>query len=742
MDAADRRLAVSWSPVDGATGYKVAARLKNGVVPFEWSEYEADSPPYVIAERWAAMSGLEYEVRAASVNAEGQSVWSASVAVTAPELPPAPPGAIAIETSGPYAVGDVMRVSLRGQMPFERRSPFVWSVCDIEGQECELLPLVTRASYLYLVSLAARGKRVQAQTDYDKDGLSYTATATVGVVSFAGSAFPQAALPPGCEESASFSNGSAFTAEPALSTHLHYLESISVQTEWDGIDGGAIEPLCNDLLVASPWGKIALARADGRVEQVEGRVPMNLEALRSHPDSAAFSPSRFRVADILLRQRSEKVWELFVTHHYFTGECVLFRLSSTTIRMEGGTPSVSPSWRTAFDADPCLDPAEHSGQHAGGRMLTDGPDHLLIVVGDHNQDELPQDPGSHLGKLVRVDVESGAAEILALGLRNPQGLARDADGNLWATEHGPTGGDELNLLEPGGNYGWPIVSYGTPYDGYIMASERESVGMHDGFVKPRFAWTPGIGVSAIVVNDKRGFPLWEDDLLVASLSGSGTSLSRSGTTGLALFRIRRDGTTIQYVERIEVGYRIRDMSQTPDGRLALLADGGRVHFIRPSYEPCVDRTEERLKRRLAVYAAACDALAALYAANQAFPPFSSGGGGERPPSAGNGPGAGGAPASGAQLYAARCEVCHSIGAAEHDIGPHLVGVVGRRIGEVDGWNSSEALRSLGGVWTRDSLARFLADPQGFAPGTTMGAQGLSESEVAAVADYIARLRSE
>ena len=741
VDAAERRLAVSWSPVDGATGYKVAVRLKNGVEPFDWSEYEADSPPYVIAEQWTAMSGLEYEVRAASVNAEGQSAWSDSVSATAPALRPAPAGAIAIETSGPYAVGDVMRASLRDQMPFDRRSLFVWSVCDPDGRECELLPLVTPTSYLYLVPLAARGKRAQVQADYDKDGVSYTATATLGVVSFEGSAFPQAALPPGCEGAALFSNGSAFTTEPALSTHLHYLESWSVQTEWDGVDGGAIEPLCNDLLVASPWGNIALARSDGRVEQVEGRVPMNLEGLRSHPNSAAFSPSRFRVADILLRQRSETLWELFVTHHYFTGECVLFRLSSTTILMEGGTPSLSPSWKTVFDADPCLDPTEHSGQHAGGRMLTDGPDHLLIVVGDHNQEELPQHPGSHLGKLVRVDVESGAAEILALGLRNPQGLARDADGNLWETEHGPRGGDELNLLEPGGNYGWPIAGYGTPYDGYITASEKESIGKHEGFEKPRFAWTPGIGVSAIVVNDKRAFPLWEDDLLVASLSGA---CQAAECAGHALFRIRRDGQDIQYAERIEVGHRIRDLTQTPDGRLALLADDGRVHFISPSYEPCADRTEERLERRLVVYAAACDALTALFEAHRSVPSLSSGGdgGGEAPPNIGNGADAAGAPVSGAQLYAARCEVCHSIGAKEHDIGPHLVGLIGRRIGEADGWNSSEALRALGGVWTRDSLARFLEDPQGFAPGTTMGGQGLSESEAGAVADYIAGLRGE
>ena len=102
-------------------------------------------------------------------------------------------------------------------------------------------------------------------------------------------------------------------------------------------------------------------------------------------------------------------------------------------------------------------------------MLTDGPDHLLVTIGDHrwgwaeSLSLYEQIPGSHMGKLVRVAIETGDTETLTLGHRNPQGLARDKDGNLWSTEHGPQGGDELNLLEPGGNYGWPHVSYGVDY---------------------------------------------------------------------------------------------------------------------------------------------------------------------------------------------------------------------------------------------------------------------------------------
>ena len=122
-----------------------------------------------------------------------------------------------------------------------------------------------------------------------------------------------------------------------------------------------------------------------------------------------------------------------------------------------------------------------------------------------------------MGKLVRVEIETGRAETLASGLRNPQGLTRDAAGTLWETEHGPWGGDELNVLEPGGNYGWPLVSYGVWYQKTIIGSNDKDVARHDGFIKPVFSWVPSIGISNLIVNDERWFPLWKDDLLISSL---------------------------------------------------------------------------------------------------------------------------------------------------------------------------------------------------------------------------------
>ena len=279
---------------------------------------------------------------------------------------------------------------------------------------------------------------------------------------------------------------------------------------------------------------------------------------------------------------------------------------------------------------------------------------------------------------------------LAWGLRNPQGLTRDAAGTLWETEHGPRAGDELILLELGGNYGWPLVTYGMGYYREIPVPNAEEAGFHEGFTKPVFAWIPSIGISNLVVNDERWFPLWKDDLLISSL--------RRGS----LYRVRRHGAAVQYVERIGIGDRIRDLAQMPDGRIALLADDGRVYFLSRSYAYCND--EAMLKRN--VYAVDCPDTVGTVAA------------------------------TGAQLYGLHCSGCHSLKAEEHGIGPHLVGVLGLRAGTVSGYPFSDALRSLDEVWTPARLERFLANPKQFAPGTSKSSLNITPAEASAIVDFI------
>lgn len=583
--ATNRQVTVSWGEVAGATGYRVSIRPKEGTRPLSWIEHLASAQPYTILDYWV-MSGLDYEVRVSAFNDVQQSEWSRTATVAGPLLESAPLGAVEILTSPPYMIGDVMHVSLAGQHPFESRSLWHWFLCDLDGSDCKLLPLEQTDAHMLVIPDIARYKRVEVQIDYRKDGVFYSARATVGTVEGGGNAYVAAEPMPTasdtsdmeCVESSKPAED-LFTVEiSGIETFLYALRLDSVSVLWDEASGGAVEAMCDDLLLATPWGRLSVVRPGGRVEHLAVRVPMDLDELLAHPDVSRGRTDRFRVGDILLRRRTSELWELFATHHHFTGDCIRFRLSSTTIvRNENGI-AVSPAWRTIFDAVPCLPVWYGLGTMMGGRMMTDGPDHLLVITGSHGIGASSQDSESHLGKLLRVEIETGDTEVLASGFRNSQGLTRDAYGNLWATDHGPHGGDELNLLEPGANYGWPLASYGLGGSTSLGELEGEALGIDDGFALPAFSWTPGIGISSVIVNDGRLFPFWKDDLLIASLTGNGN--------GLSLFRVRRAGVKIQYVERIEVGWRIRDLTQTLDGRVVLLSDDGRIRFMSRDYSYC------------------------------------------------------------------------------------------------------------------------------------------------------------
>ena len=341
---------------------------------------------------------------------------------------------------------------------------------------------------------------------------------------------------------------------------------------------------------------------------------MNQAALEALEDSALVLKN-FRVADILLHEQSPDTFTLFVSHHYLTEDCVEFRISSTSLHLDSASAMTFSPWQTLFIADPCLtftnvhDPlVVFAGGQAGGRMLMDGNEHLLIVIGAHGWDGqqrgrgrwpiVSDDPDAHLGKLVRIHVTTGTAEILASGLRNPQGFARDADGTLWETEHGPQGGDELNILRPSLNYGWPYVTHGIQYGNEIWPYNKVQ-GRHDGFEMPIFSWLLAIAPSNLIISNSQLFPLWKHDLLIASLKAQ------------SLFRVRVHDKRVVYVEQIHIGKRIRDITQMPDSRIALLTEHGytiEIQFLKPfpvsciknyiysvTHEACIDTKTEDLQ---------------------------------------------------------------------------------------------------------------------------------------------------
>ena len=406
--------------------------------------------------------------------------------------------------------------------------------------------------------------------------------------------------------STALSASSAPSTSAVVETHLYAFDRRQLET---GFAAGAIAALGEDLLVAGRWGALAVVGTGGSVLRLPHGLPMNATAYRAHADFSDFRHSQFLVADILLKPLAAGRWRLFATHHYFvessavgSNACIRFRLSVTTIERSTAGYAASPSWRTVFDAEPCLPTSGFDrGRQAGGRMVADGPAHVLLVTGDYGMDGragrgllgvvdgvahpgymAAQLPESHFGKLLRVETHTGEVEVLASGLRNPQGLARDAHGNLWETEHGPKGGDELNLLKPGANYGWPLVTHGVGAGGRLNMGDATAVGQHEGYEAPVFAWVPAIGITALAVNDTAALPLWRDDLLVASLEGTAGA-------GRSIYRVRRSGAQrrqVRYVERILFDAPIRDLAQTPDGRIALLHVDGVLTLLRRSDAPC------------------------------------------------------------------------------------------------------------------------------------------------------------
>ena len=160
------------------------------------------------------------------------------------------------------------------------------------------------------------------------------------------------------------------------------------------------------------------------------------------------------------------------------------------------------------------------------------------------------------------------SEIWTLGHRNPYGLAFAADGRLWSTEMGPRGGDELNLILPGRNYGWPLVSEGKNYDGVAIAPHST----RPDFVAPKLYWVPSVAPTSLLIYSGNLFPQWKGDGLIGALAAQ------------SLIHVRIRGDTATKVEQWDMGHRIRFVGQGPDGAVYLLEDeaGGRMLRLTPA----------------------------------------------------------------------------------------------------------------------------------------------------------------
>jgi glucose/arabinose dehydrogenase len=204
---------------------------------------------------------------------------------------------------------------------------------------------------------------------------------------------------------------------------------------------------------------------------------------------------------------------------------------------------------------------------------------IFLSSGDRQQMQPAQDLGSDLGKMIHMtddgDAVPGgpfagsggrAATYWSMGHRNMLGVAFAPDGRLWSTEMGPMGGDELNLILPGRNYGWPLASYGSHYTGEDIPDDHDG----QGFEEPKLWWNPVIAPAGLIIYTGTLFPQWQGDALMAALAGR------------ALVRADIQGDSATKAEEWDMDRRIREVEQGPSGEIYLLEDDGRLLRLEPA----------------------------------------------------------------------------------------------------------------------------------------------------------------
>ena len=216
-------------------------------------------------------------------------------------------------------------------------------------------------------------------------------------------------------------------------------------------------------------------------------------------------------------------------------------------------------------------PRDDGGRHFGSRLVfADG--YLFVTAGERGEPDRAQDLGDPAGSVIRlhddgrvpddnpfVGTPGARPELYSVGHRNPQGMTREtATGRIYAIEHGPKGGDELNLIEAGVNYGWPVITYGKSYMGFKIGEGTHKEGM----ARPVHYWVPSISPSGLMIYDADRFPAWQGSFFAGALSAE------------LLVRLEVAGGRVVVEERMleDLEERIRDVRQGPDGLIYLLTD--------------------------------------------------------------------------------------------------------------------------------------------------------------------------
>ncbi|WP_025295105.1 PQQ-dependent sugar dehydrogenase [Sphingomonas sanxanigenens] len=306
------------------------------------------------------------------------------------------------------------------------------------------------------------------------------------------------------------------------------------------------------MLVTEKQGQMLLLSADGKSRAVvSGTLPVD-------------SAGQGALMDVVLHPKFAENKLVYFSFSE-TGQGGKGVALARGVLQDGAAPALG-NVQVIFRATPYL---EGNG-HYSGRIAFAPDGHLFFTNGERQKFDPAQDPKATLGKVLRLNDDGTPAAnnplaakgfhpaIWSYGHRNLLGLAFDSAGNLWEQEMGPKGGDEVNLIRPGLNYGWPKASNGDHYDGRDIPDHRAG----DGFEPPKVWWNPAISPGGLMIYSGKLFPQWKGDAFIGGLSSK------------ALLRVDLDGTNAKKGDQWDMDARIREVEEGPDGAIWLLEDGG------------------------------------------------------------------------------------------------------------------------------------------------------------------------
>ena len=475
--------------------------------------------------------------------------------------------------------------------------------------------------------------------------------------------------------------------------------------------GGAVTVVDNTAVAATLDGKLFMAGSAQSVQPLDIAVPdYAFDAYRALADDPAYKDYHFeywayRYFDILAfnYDGQERLALSFVKYEAeracFHTVVAMLDIPSTAAELANFSARAE-DWKTLFVTEPCL-PLKKTGsaieiQIGGGRMAYDGKGKLVLGSGDFHFDAIfadgppiAPDPAYDYGKVIEIDLASGAHRQIARGVRNMQGMAFDGKGQLWAVEHGLRGGDELNLIREGKDYGWPYESLGTLYN-QLPIPNTLSFGRHEVHEPPIYAFVPSVAISSLDLID--GFnSAWDGDILMGTLKDE------------SLYRFRIVDNRVMFAERVPVGTRIRAARQLDADRLVLFTDNNELVFLTENPN------------------GAATAFLTAYLEQDTLPAHTR----DR-----------------LKANMDTCLTCHSLDPDVNDFAPSLAAIVGAPRGKRPFPNYSPTLRAEDGAWTTESLAAFLSNPASVAPGTTMPDPGIRDpEEIDAVVAFLAAMGS-